>query len=153
MPEGSLAERVLSDMTQAMRDRDEVKLSVLRMLKSSMQMAVTEKGRSGELTDEDVAQLIRRAIKQREDAAEQYRRGKADDRADEELREADILKAYLPSQLTDEELNSIISKLVADIGASGMKDIGRVMGQAVKAVSGRADGKRIKDSVTKLLSA
>lgn len=153
MPAETLAGRILSDMTQAMRDRDEMKLSVLRMLKSSMQMTMTEKGRSGDLTDDDVALLIRRAIKQREDAAEQYKRGNATDRAEDELREAEILKAYLPSQLTDEELSSTIAGLIADTGAVGMKDMGRVMGQAMQAVAGRADGKRVKDAVTKLLSA
>lgn len=147
----SLADRIQADLVAAIKARDDVKLSVLRMLKSSVQVAETEKGRQGELSDDDIQALIRRAVKQREEAAEIYRAGNAEERAEAELREARVLAAYLPAQLDDDALNALIREIVDSVGASGMKDLGKVMGAAVKAVEGRADGKRIKESAAKLL--
>lgn len=148
-----LANRIQSDLVAAMKSRDEVTLSVLRMLKSSIQVAETEKGREGELSDDDILALIRRAVKQREEAAEVYRNGNASERAEAELREARILTAYLPAQLDDSELEAIVREVLTATGASGMKDMGKVMGAAVKTVAGRADGKRVKETVTKLLQS
>lgn len=148
-----LADRIQSNLVAAMKSRDEATLSVLRMLKSSIQKAETEKGREGGLSDDDVLALIRRAVKQREEAAEAYRAVKAQERADAELQEARILTAYLPAQLEDEELEPLIREIVVSSGASGMKDMGRVMALAVKAVEGRADGRRVKAAVTNMLQA
>lgn len=147
----SLAGRIQADLVAALKARDEVKLSVLRMLKSSVQVAETEKGRQGELSDDDVQALIRRALKQREEAAEIYRAGNAEERAEAELREARVLMAYLPMQLDDDALEALIREAIDSIGASGMKDLGKVMGAAVKTIAGRADGKRIKETAAKLL--
>ena len=146
-----LAHRIQSDLVAAMKSRDEVTLSVLRMLKSSIQVAETEKGREGELSEDDIQTLIRRAVKQREEAAEVYRNGNAPERAEAELGEAHVLMAYLPAQLDGDELEAMIRQILLSTGASGMKDMGKVMGAAVKAVAGRADGKRVKEAVTKLL--
>jgi uncharacterized protein YqeY len=140
-------------MVRAMKERDETTLSVLRMLKTSMQLASTEKGREGELTDEDVQSLVRRGLKQREEAAELYRRGNAPERADRELAEAEILASYLPAQLGSDELDAIVSGVIKSLGATGPKDTGRVMGSAMQDVSGRADGKRVKEAVQKLLGS
>ncbi len=147
----SLAEKIQSDLVAAMKSRDEVTLSVLRMLKSSIQVTETEKGREGDLSNDDVQALIRRAVKQREEAAEVYRNGNAPERAEAELREAKVLMAYLPAQLSDAELETLIREVASATGASGMKDMGKVMGAAVKSAAGRADGKRVKDVVTRLL--
>lgn len=147
----SLADRIQDDLIAAMKSQDDVKLSVLRMLKSSIQVAETEKGRQGELSCDDVQALIRRAVKQREEAAEMYRSGNAEERAEAELREARVLMDYLPAQLDDEALGAVIRGIVDSVGAYGMKDLGKVMGAAVKAVEGRADGKRIKEAAAKLL--
>ena len=148
-----LIDTIQADMVVAMRSRDEKKLSVLRMLKSSMQLTSAEKGRSKELDDEDVLALIRRAVKQREDAAELYDKGNAPDRAAEELSEAEILKAYLPAQMNDSELEELVAAVIKESGATGPKDMGRVMGRVMQESSGKADGKRVKDFVSKLLSA
>lgn len=150
---GALEARLQADLVRAMKERDETPLSVLRMLKSAIQLAMTEKGRSGDLTDADVEVLIRRAIKQREEAAEQYRRGNADDRADQELMEAEILKTYLPQQMDDGELEALMGKILEETGASGPQDMGTVMKRAIQLVAGRADGKRIKTIVTKSLAS
>jgi uncharacterized protein YqeY len=138
-------------MVSSMKNRDELTLSVLRMLKASMQLASAEKGREGDLTDEDVQTLVRRGVKQREEAAELYKSGGADERAENELKEARILASYLPAQIGDSELEGIITRALSSLSASGPKDMGRVMGAVMKEVSGRADGKRVKESVSKLL--
>jgi uncharacterized protein YqeY len=138
-------------MVSAMKARDEKTLSVLRMLKASMQMAEAERSRKGELEDEDVLVLVRRAVKQREEASQLYKSGNAPERAEAELEEAKILEGYLPLQLDDGELNDIAAGVVGAMGAVGPKDIGRVMGRVMQEVSGRADGKRVKEAVTKLL--
>lgn len=146
-----LADRIQSDMVSAMKSRDERTLSVLRMLKAAMQMAETERGRDGELKDDDVQALVRRAVKQREEAAELYKSGSAPERAAEELEEAKILQGYLPAQLDAAALDGIVSGVIERMGAHGAKDMGRVMGSVIREVSGRADGKRVKDAVQKLL--
>ncbi|MDR1579897.1 MAG: GatB/YqeY domain-containing protein [Synergistaceae bacterium] len=146
-----LEETIQRDLVAAMKSHDERRMTALRMLKTSIQMASTEKGR-GDLTDEDIHALVRRGLKQREEAAELYRKGGAPDRAEEELTEARILAAYLPAQLDDAELERIISGAISSLGASGPKDMGRVMGAAMKETAGRADGKRVKEIVTRLLA-
>jgi uncharacterized protein YqeY len=146
-----LEETIQRDLSAAMKSRDERRMSVLRMLKTSIQLASTEKGR-GELTDDDIHVLVRRGIKQREEAAEMYRQGGAPARADEELAESRVLAEYLPAQLDDAELERVVSGVISSLGASGPKDTGRVMGAAVKEAAGRADGKRVKEIVTRLLT-
>ncbi|MDR1650326.1 MAG: GatB/YqeY domain-containing protein [Synergistaceae bacterium] len=147
-----LADRIQKDMAAAMKGRNEPTLSVLRMLKASIQLASTEKGRSGELTDEDVQALVRRGIKQREEAAEVYKSGGASERAQNELDEAKILTSYLPAQLDDSELEDAVKNVAASLGASGPRDMGRVMGAAMKELSGKAGGKRVKEAVQKILA-
>lgn len=150
MPQ-SLADEIQRDLVAAMKSHDEAKLSALRMLKSAIQTASAEKGRSGELTDEDIQALIRRSIKQREEAAEQYKAAGADDRAANELAEAEILKAYMPAQLSDDEIVSLVRSVIEELGASTKKDIGKVMGAATKRAAGRADGRKIKAAADEIL--
>jgi uncharacterized protein YqeY len=147
-----LAVLIQNDMVSAMKKKDERTLSVLRMLKTSIQLASTEKGREGELTDEDILVLIRRGVKQREEAAGVYKTGGALDRADSELEEAKILTSYLPAQLDDAMLDDIVKGVADVLGASSSKDMGRVMSAAMKELSGRADGKRVKEIVQKILA-
>lgn len=148
---GPLELKIQSELVAALKSQDSVTLSVLRMLKASMQLVLTEKDRKGDLTDEEIHVLVRRAIKQREEAAEKYREGNAHERAAEELEEAKILKAYLPAQLDDAELDDIVASVVAEIGTDGKKDFGRIMSRAMQDVKGRADGSRVKAAVTRLL--
>jgi uncharacterized protein YqeY len=147
----TLAERIQKDMVAAMKSRDERTLSALRMLKTSMQLASTEKGRGGELADEDIQALIRRGVKQREEAAQMYKNGGALERAENEMEEARVLVSYLPAQLDDSELGDIVGSAIESLGASGLKDMGRVMSRVMQDVSGRADGRRVKDAVQKRL--
>lgn len=149
----ALVSRVQSDLVAAMKNKEEIKLSVLRMLKSSMQLAQVEKGRDSELTDDEVIVLLRRLIKQRLEASEMYKSGGADDRARGELEEAKVLEGYLPAQLSDEALSKIVADAITAVGATGMKDMGKVMGKAMAAVSGQADGNRVKTAVQTRLSS
>ncbi|MDR3333244.1 MAG: GatB/YqeY domain-containing protein [Synergistaceae bacterium] len=146
-----LTEKIQTDLVSALKNRDDTTLSVLRMLKSSIQIASTEKGRSGDLTDEDVLVLIRRAVKQREEAADLYKAGGAMDRAAGELEEARILIGYLPAQMDDAELEGIISGVIKETGVSEAKDVGRIMSKAMQLVSGKADGRRVRETALKLL--
>jgi uncharacterized protein YqeY len=148
-----LAAKVQHDLVQAMKDKEEVKLNVLRMLKSAIQIAQTEKSKDTELTDDDVLTLVRRLIKQRHEAADLYREHGAADRADSELAEAKILEAYQPAQLGDEELAKAVAEAAAAIGAQGPKDMGKLMGKVMGAVKGKADGNRVKEQVQKYLAS
>lgn len=149
----ALTEQIQSDLVQAMKNKEQNKLAVLRMLKSAVQLAKVEKGKDSELTDEDVLVLIRRLIKQRNEAAELYKNGGAQDRAEQELAEAKILEVYLPAQLGDDQLEKIVLESAKSVGANGPKDMGKVMGHAMAAVKGQADGKRVQQAVMKYLSS
>jgi len=148
----ALLVQIQSDLVQAMKNKEETKLAVLRMLKSAMQLAQVEKGKGGELTDEDILVLVRRLIKQRVEAAELYKNGGAEDRAAQELAEAKILEVYQPAHLGDEELEKAVAEAANSVGATGPKDMGKVMGRAMAAVKGQADGKRVQQAVMKYLS-
>ena len=145
--------RIQNDLVAAMKKRDELSLSVLRMLKSAIQMAQIEKGRDLALSEDEVLVIVRRLIKQRHEAAEMYRSGGAQDRADRELEEAKVLDSYQPEQLSDEAIEKIVTDILPLVGATGLKDMGKVMGKAVAAVKGRAEGERIKKMVLKHLSS
>ena len=149
----ALLSQIQSDLVQAMKDKDDVKLAVLRMLKSAVQVAQVEKGKDAEFTDDDVLLIVRRLIKQRNEAAELYKSGGAADRAERELAEAKILEIYQPAQLKDEELEKLVAEAAQSAGASGPKDMGRVMGKAMAAVKGQADGNRVRRAVQKYLSS
>ena len=148
----SLAQDIAHDLTQAMKAREEPRLSTLRMLKAELQKLQADKGRGAEILDSDVHAVIRRLIKQRKDAAEQYASGGAQDRADSELAEIKILEPYLPGQLSDEALDAMISEAANEIGASSPKDMGKLMKAVMSKAKGQADGSRVKDKVNAFLN-
>ncbi len=147
-----LAGKIQSDLVAAMKNKDELKLSVLRMLKSAMQLAQVEKGKENALTDDDVLVLVRRLIKQRVEAAEMYKSGGAADRAERELAEAQVLEIYQPAQLSAEDILKIVAKVAEETGAAGPKDMGKMMGKTMAAVKGQADGNRVKSAVQHYLN-
>ena len=147
-----LAGKIQSDLVAAMKNKDELKLSVLRMLKSAMQLAQVEKGKENALTDDDVLVLVRRLIKQRVEAAEMYKSGGAADRAERELAEAQVLEIYQPAQLSDEDILKIVAKVAEETDAAGPKDMGKMMGKTMAAVKGQADGNRVKSAVQHYLN-
>lgn len=147
-----LVQDITHDLTQAMKSREEPKLSTLRMLKAELQKLQADKGKSVEITDDDVHTVIRRLIKQRKDAAEQYKAGGANDRAESELSEVKILEPYLPKQLGDDEIDAMISEAAKEINASSPKDMGKLMKAVMSKTKGQADGSRVKERVTAFLN-
>jgi uncharacterized protein YqeY len=148
-----LVATVAADLLTAMKARDELALSVLRMLKSEFQKAQADKGKATALTEEEALALVRRLIKQRRDAAEQYETGGAPQRAQEELREIPVLERYLPVQLGEEELGALLRSAAEKAGAVSPKEMGKLMGALMPLVAGRADGKRVKEMATEYLNA
>lgn len=148
-----LVSKVAADLVVAMRARDELRVSVLRMLKAEFQKAQADKGRAAELTEEDAQMLVRRLVKQRRDAAEQYEAAGAPDRAREELREVPVLEEYLPAQLGDAELDAMVRAAAEKAGAASPKDMGKLMSTLMSMVAGRADGKRVKEKATAYLAS
>ena len=148
----SLVQEITHDLTQAMKAREEPKLSTLRMLKAELQQLQANKGKAYEISDSDVQTVIKRLIKQRKDAAEQYSSGGAADRAEAELSEVKILEPYLPSQLSDEALTAIITEAAAEINATSPKDMGKLMKAVMSKAKGQADGSRVKELVNTFLN-
>jgi len=141
----TLAERIDSDLKAALKNRQELRLQVVRMLKSDMRYKQIELGH--ELSDDEVVGVLSTAAKKRREAADEYARGGRQDLADGELAELDIIKAYLPEQLSEEDLYSLIDRVIAETGASSVKDIGLVMKSLMPEIRGRADGKLVNSAV------
>ena len=147
-----LVNDIAKDLMNAMKEKSEPKLSTLRMLKAELQKLQADKGKNAEISDDDVYTVIKRLIKQRKDAAEQYSAGGANDRAESELAEIKILEPYLPKQLSDEELDAMISEAASEINAASPKDMGKLMKTVMQKAKGLADGSRVKDKVNKFLN-
>ena len=144
-----LTEQVRADLTTAMKARDAEKTSTLRMLQSAFKYAQIEAGH--ELGDDEALAVIRKSVKQRQDSIEQYTKGNRPELADKERREMDILKTYMPPELSDDELESGLREIVASTGAQSKKDMGKVMKEATARYKGRVDGKKIQEIVSRLL--
>jgi len=147
----SLFEQVNKDIKQAMLNKEKEKLEALRAIKAAFLLAKTEKGTS-ELTPQKEIEIIRRLVKQRKDSAEIYLQNNRKDLAQTELLQASIIEKYLPAQISDNELEKEIKNIIKEVNASSMKDMGKVMGLAVKKLAGKADNKRISDIVRKMLN-
>jgi len=141
------------EMKNAMRAKDSLKLESLRAIKSAVLLAQTSSGGSGELSDEEEIQLLQRLVKQRRDSAAIFRDQNRSDLAEPEEAQAEIIASFLPAQLTDEELAAAVQSIITTTAASGMQDMGKVMGMASKQLAGKADGKRIADTVKKILGS
>lgn len=142
------------EMKNAMRSKDSLKLESLRAIKSAVLLAQTSGGgNSGELTDEDAIKLLQRLVKQRKESAAIFRDQNRPDLAETEEAQAAIIEEFLPVQMSDDELESTVGLIIDTSEASGMKDMGKVMGMASKQLAGKADGKRIADTVKKMLGA
>ncbi|MEK9566371.1 MAG: GatB/YqeY domain-containing protein [Flavobacteriaceae bacterium] len=141
------------EMKNAMRAKDSLKLESLRAIKSAVLLAQTSSGGSGELSDEEEIQLLQRLVKQRRDSAAIFRDQNRPDLAEPEEAQAEIIASFLPAQLTDEELAAAVQSIITTTAASGMQDMGKVMGMASKQLAGKADGKRIADTIKKILGS
>src|SRR5437762_3128324 len=146
---GQLTERIRADMTAAMKAQEKEKLSTLRMVQSAMKNEQINAGH--ELSDEEAMSVLRKAVKQRQDSIEQYQNANRPELAAKESAEIDVIKGYLPPELSDEELESGLREIVASTGAQSKKDMGKVMKEATARFKGRADGKKIQEMVSRLL--
>lgn len=147
-----LLETINNDLKQAMLAKEKEKLEALRGIKAALLLAATEKGSLGEVSDEAGLKSLQKLVKQRYDAAEMYKQQNRTDLADVELFQANVIEAYLPKQMSEEEITAAIKTIITSVGASSAADFGKVMGVASKQLSGKADGKKISDSVKKLLA-
>jgi hypothetical protein len=145
----NLRETINQDVKNAMKAKDSKKRDALRLLTSAFKQIEVDERR--ELSDEDVIKIIQKQVKKGTDSANQYRDASREDLMQNELDEIAYFEAYLPKQLSDEELESAMSAILTQVGATTMKDMGKVMGVASKELSGKADGKRISEMVKKLL--
>lgn len=146
----TLQERLAHDLKDAMRAKDKVRLLAIRALRT----AITEKekeGADGPISDDDLLAIVQKQAKQRRDAAEQYDAAGRDDLAQRERDELTIIGEYLPAQLSDDDIRRTVHEIVTRTGATSMKDMGRVMGEAMNALRNQADGNRVRQIVQELL--
>ncbi|MDO4229330.1 MAG: GatB/YqeY domain-containing protein [Capnocytophaga sp.] len=148
----SLQTKVMDALKEAMKAKDTVALESLRAIKSAILLAKTEAGASEELSEADELKLLQKLVKQRHDSAALYTSQGRNDLATPELAQAAIIEKFLPKQLSEQEVATEIAAIIASVGASGMKDMGKVMGVASSQLAGKADGKLISSVVKRLLS-
>ena len=148
----SLFDQVSDDIKAAMLAKDKVKLAALRNVKKLLLEAKTAPGANDTVTDETALKLIQKLIKQGKDSAQIYAGQNRPDLAEEELAQVKAIESYLPQQLSAGELELELKRIIAQTGAEGLKDMGKIMGVATKALSGKAEGRAISDTVKRLLS-
>ena len=148
----SLQKSVMTKMKEAMKIKDAVALESLRAIKSELLLVQTKSGASESLSEEEEIKLLQKLVKQRKDSAALYTEQGRDDLAAPELAQAEVIAQFLPEQMGEEELKQVIAEIIGTTGASGMKDMGKVMGMASKQLAGKADGKTISTVVKQLLS-
>jgi len=148
----SLKERIVSDMTAAMKAKDAARTSTLRMVKAAITNREKEDG--GEISDEDVQKLLRSQVKQRRDSVEQFEKAGRQELAAKEQAEIAIIEGYLPQAASQEEIDQAVAAAIAETGASSMKDMGAVMKAAMAQLAGKnADGKMVSETVKAKLSS
>jgi len=148
----ALYETISEDIKAAMKARDKVRLETLRNIKKVFLEAKTAPGANDTLADADALKILQKLAKQGRETAKTYIENNRQDLADDELAQAAIIEEYLPKPLTDEEIEAEVRRIVAETGAQGMKDMGRVMGAASKQMAGKAEGGRISVIVKKILA-
>lgn len=146
----SLKEQINNDIKTAMKEKDNARRDALRLLSSALKQIEVDERK--ELSDDDVIKIIQKQVKQRNEAMSQYREAGREDLYEKEAAEAAIFETYLPKQLSDEELETALRSIIAEVGAASMKEIGKVMGAASKTLGAQADGKRINECAKKILA-
>jgi len=148
----SLEQKIMTDLKVAMLAKDEASLRSLRAIKAAILLAKTAEGGSGDLKEEDEIKLLQKLVKQRKDSLEIYRQQSRADLAQKEEEEINVIEKFLPKQLSSQELKDLVTKIIAETGATTAADMGKVMGAASKQLAGLADGKIISTIVKDLLS-
>jgi uncharacterized protein len=147
----SLITKIDQDIKQAMLARQEARLRGLRAIKSALLLARTEKGASEDLSEEAEIKVLQRLIKQRKESADIYKTQNRDDLYQIEAEELEVIEVYLPKQMERGEVEAYLKELIGRVGATSVKDMGKVMGAANKELAGKADGKTISEVVKQLL--
>lgn len=148
----SLQEQINTDVKEAMKAKDKVRLAALRDIKSKILLALTEAAGTEALDDAEVMKILSKQLKQREDTIAIYEEQGRTDLVEEEEAQAEVIRAYLPQPLSEEELKATVLGIVEELGANSMADMGRVMGTASARLAGKADGKAISAIVRSALS-
>ena len=147
----SLEQKVMAEMKDAMKSKNEATLRALRAIKAEIIKAKTDPGAGGEVSAEKELSLLQKMMKQRKDSLEIYQQQNREDLAKKEREEIDVIEKFLPKQLSGDELKSELQQIISETGASSPSDMGKVMGVASKALAGKADGKTISAMVKELL--
>lgn len=148
----NLFDKISEDIKKAMLARERVRLEALKGIKKEFLEAKTAKGANGELTDETAVKIMVKMVKQRKESAQIYSENNREELAANELAEAAVIEEYLPKQLSEEELESELKAIISETGATGPKEMGKVMGIATKRLAGRAEGKIVSGKVKELLA-
>ena len=148
----TLEQQIQEDIKAAMKAKDTVAMNATRTIKGEILLFKTSEGGSKEVTDADIQKMIQKLVKQRKEAAEQFVAAGRQELADNELSEASIMEKYLPKQLSEAEVEGKVREIIAAVGATSIKDMGKVMGAANKALAGQSDGRTISTIVKKLLA-
>ncbi len=148
----SLQQQVMEQMKTAMKAKDKVALESLRAIKSALLLARTETGSAAEMTEEDEVKLVQKLVKQRKDSAAIFKEQGREDLAEPELAQVAVIEQFLPAQLSEEDIEKVVVQTIDTTGATGMQDMGKVMGMVSKKLAGQADGKTISTIVKAKLS-
>lgn len=148
----SLQEKVMTRMKEAMRAKDATSLEALRAVKSALLLAQTESGTKEEISEEQELKMLQKLVKQRKDSAAIYKEQGREDLAQPELDQAAVIEAFLPEQISEEEIEKVVTSIIEKEGATGLQDMGKIMGIASKELAGKADGKTISMVVKRKLS-
>lgn len=149
----SLEQKIMGELKTAMLAKDEKALRSLRAIKAAILLAKTSEGATGELKGEDEIKLLQKLVKQRKDSLEIYTQQNRADLAQKEREEIEVIEKFLPQQLSADELRTALKQVITETGASGLADMGKVMGVATKKFAGKADGKTISNLVKELLAS
>ena len=147
-----LFEKVSEDIKNAMKAKDKVALETLRNVKKCFLEAKTAPGANDTLTDADALKIMQKLVKQGKDSAGVYAGQGRQDLADAELAQVAVIERYLPKQMSAEELENVLKEIIAEVGAAGPKDMGKVMGVASRRLAGKAEGRAISEAVKRLLN-
>lgn len=148
----SLQTEVMTAMKAAMKAKDQNALASLRAIKSAILTAQTESGAGEELSEEQEIKMLQKLVKQRKDSAAVYQEQGREEMAQEELDQAKVIEQFLPEQLSEEKIEEVVASIIEKTGASGMQDMGKVMGLASQELAGKADGKTISTIVKRKLA-
>ena len=148
----ALFEQISEDIKHAMLAKDKVALDALRGIKKEFLEAKTAPGSDGELKDDKALQILQKLVKQRKESADMYRNAGRQELADEEMAQCAVIQRYLPAMMSDDKLAAALKDIIAQLGAAGPQDMGKVMGVATKQLAGKAEGRAISAKVKELLS-